>query len=81
MLLTKLTVGEILQVPAGADICRRQAYAVRVTDIWKVSTDASGFTTFFVYGDRLRVDGTPTRRKGKKIVTFVRPERSAWLHA
>lgn len=76
MLLTKLRSGDILPVPSGADICRSQAYAVRVHEVWKAYTDFSGHTTFYVYGDRLRVDGTPTRRKGKKIVTFVRPERA-----
>jgi hypothetical protein len=74
MMLTKIRPGQTLPVPAGADLCRSQAYAVRVLEIYGVSTDLNGHTSFFVRGERLRLDGAPTRRKGKTLITFVRPE-------
>lgn len=77
MMLTKVHPGQILQVPAGADLCRSQAYAVRVTEVHRAYTDLDGHTTFFVGGERLRLDGTPTRRKSKTMVTFIRPEAAA----
>ncbi len=80
MILTKLRPGDMLPVPAGADLLRRQAYAVRVVNIWNARTGPDGTPCFFVYGERLRVDGTPTRRKGKTIATFVRPERAGRIH-